>query len=142
MRFSVSVLLLLFARNVLADGLMYIPKWKMVGDAACYDFDQAKTLMILDSRLQLCAAVEDAYPKEVSSLKLANVQLQLALDNADKNAKLWETQNGATKTDLVQCRTDLDKAQSTKSIGMGWALAGVVAAILGGVLLGVYVIKK
>jgi hypothetical protein len=142
MRLSVSILLILFARNVFADGLQYIPKWSMTGDQACYSFDDAKKLVELDSKLQLCVAEETKYPALIDELKLSNQQLQLAIEDADKNYLLQKMEVSTLSSQLITARADLIKAQSTKSVGFGWAIAGALALIIIGGATGFYIAKK
>jgi hypothetical protein len=134
--------LLLFAHAAYADGMAYVPQWQMNGGYACYNFDQAKTLVTLDSKLQLCAQEETTYPAMVNNLKLANTDLQTALDKSNQNASLWQTQATATQKSLVACEDNLIKAQDTRSIGFGWAVAGALALVIVGGAVGFYVAKK
>lgn len=119
--------------------LEFIPKWHMCGNEACYGFEDAKKLVLLDGQLKLAAA----QAKALEDLKLANAELQAAA--AKKEAALQLNTQAAQdlKAKLETCIDQRAAAEVKAASGpsLGWLVAGGVTLILVGVLVGHYTVN-
>jgi hypothetical protein len=145
MRRHVAVLMLLvFPSSVLAEELKYIPKWKMCGDKACYEFAEAKKLFELDAELDrllkgeaLHQGIELEFKRTV---KLLNEGLE-----AEKSANnTLKESNEKLNALLVKETTRANKAEAKPGPFPAWAIGagvGLAVGVVAGIILGVYVAK-
>jgi len=138
------VLLLVFPSSVLADELKYVPKWTMVGSRACYEFDQAKKLVEIDSQLEMLLQKDLQWRGITKDLQEGVVQLNVALA-AEKNIAAALKLNGEQLTARLMDETArANKAEARSGPFPAWAIAGGIGigvGVIAGIILGVYVAK-
>jgi hypothetical protein len=138
------LLLVVFPSTALAE-LKHIPAWKMCGEKACYEFEDAKKLLVLDADLEALIQKQPLWEQQVKDLREGAKQLDLALA-AEKSANsTLQTTNSKLNEALVKETTRANKAEAKPGPFPAWAIAGGVGLAVGviaGVVLGVYVAKK
>ena len=139
------LLLLVYPGTVLADGMKHFPVWKMCGDKACYEFKDAKKLLILDSDFDAMIQQNLAWAEQVKNLNKGVTQLTLAL-SAEKSAALsLQTSVDKLNEQLVKEVTRANTAEAKPGPFPAWAIGGgigIAVGVVAGILLGVYVAKK
>jgi hypothetical protein len=127
-----ALTLLFFATPTLAD-LTYVPKWTMQQDMACYNLDQAKLLVNLDSKLVLC----DSYAKEITELRLSNDKLREAgsikQEQLDTIQGLADSLTTQLNTCIVEKNDAIAKADSSLNLWVIILGAGLLLAVGAGV---------
>lgn len=124
--------------------LKYVPKWKMVGDQACYDFEGAKKLVELDLRMDLLFAEEQAFTRAIDDYKQTSILFKESLELERNSVKLLEKNNEDLGKRLLLETERANKAESKQMPLLTTVLGGaglLLVGIVGGVLLGVYVSK-
>ena len=143
MKRLVAVLLIL-SFPCRAEGLKYLPKWKMVGDKACYEFEDAKKLVEADLRMDLLFAEEQAFTRAIDDYKKTSLLFQDALELERSSVKLLEKNNDELGKRLLLETERANKAESKQMPLLTTVLGGaglLLVGLVGGVLLGVYVAK-
>lgn len=111
-----------------ADGLQVLPKWHLVGDEACYSFEDAKRLFELDGKLVACVTEEET----VSLLLEANDHLTIANDKLTLAVQKSEEARTKVVADLKTCIDEKHKAMADSGASVAWPiLAGVGLFIAG-----------
>ncbi len=135
------ILLLVYPESVLAEGMTHIPPWTMVGGRACYEFDQAKRLVELDSELETFLLKEAIWTNLTKNLKESVSQLSVALE-AEKHASDTLRANGQQLTARLMTETErANTAEARPGPFPAWLYGAGIGAIVGaiaGVLLGIY----
>lgn len=143
-RLIAVLLLVVLPTQALADELRYVPKWKMCGDKACYEFDEAKKLVELDADLHLLLQQVSLTTGANVDLKKASTSLQEALE-AQKSASLTlEKSNENLNKMLLKETTRANKAEAKPGPFPAWVIAGgvgIAVGVVAGIVLGVYVAK-
>lgn len=131
-------LILLAAGVARADGLEKIPKWHMLGDEACYGFQDAKKLVLLDKELVLC----DTTKQTVVDLKLRVGDLDKALTKEKEALVLEQKGHNGTKADYLACIDEKTKweVKADRGPSVAWLIAGGVTLLLAGWVAGAYLI--
>jgi septum formation inhibitor MinC len=144
-RLIAALLLVVLPTQALADGLKHIPPWKMCGDKACYEFSDAKKLLVLDADLEALIQKEVLWEKQVKDLRESNALGSLALA-AEKSANnTLKENNEKLNAMLVKETTRANKAEAKPGPFPAWVIAGgvgVAVGVVAGIVLGVYVAKK
>jgi hypothetical protein len=111
-------------------GLDHVPAWQMRDGWACYEFESARKLVLLDRRLTLCDRLEEAYVEleKQAALQAGLIEAQVALIEALRQ------HNAFLSGQLRVCLRDKHVAQAGQP-ATGWIVAGTVSAVLTGVLL-------
>lgn len=145
MKLTALLMLLVFPSTVLAEGMKHIPPWKMCGDKACYEFEDAKKLLVLDADLEALIKKDLEWAELVKNLQESSKQLNVALA-AEKSANsTLQTSNTKLNEMLVKETTRANKAEAKPGPFPAWAIgagAGIAVGVVAGILLGVYVAKK
>jgi len=142
---AVALLLLLaFPSSVFADELKHIPKWTMVGPKACYEFQDAKKLVELDSEFDKLLEADRLWRQITANLEESGKQTTIAL-TAEKNISAALKFNGEQLTARLMTETArANKAEAKPGIFPAWAIAGgigIAVGVIAGIVLGVYVAK-
>ena len=127
MRRALAIILIatLLAPPAAAEGLEVLPKWHMTGSEACYDFEGAKKLVLLDTKLQLCLKTDEKVAKLEDLVKAQAEELTASRATAraqDQRAALLQSQ----VEDLNQ-----------RVIPLPWLLGGGAVLLVTGFVLGV-----
>lgn len=129
--------------NAVAD-MTHVPPWKMVGGKACYEFQDAQKLVILDADLETYLKKDFAWAELTKNLQEAQKQMQIAL-TAEKNANVTLTNNGsALAAQLMDETARANKAEAKPGMFPAWAIGagvGIAVGLIVGILFGVYVSK-
>ena len=142
---AVALLLLLaFPSSVFADELKHIPKWTMMGPKACYEFQDAKKLVELDSEFDKLLEADRLWRQINANLQESLKQTNLALA-LEKNISAELKLNGEQLTARLMTETArANKAEARPGPFPAWAIAGAVGigvGVIAGIILGVYVAK-
>ena len=142
---AVALLLLLaFPSSVFADELKHIPKWTMMGPKACYEFQDAKKLVELDSEFDKLLEADRLWRQINANLQESLKQTNLALA-LEKNISAELKLNGEQLTARLMTETArANKAEAKPGIFPAWAIAGgigIAVGVIAGIVLGVYVAK-
>lgn len=133
--FKAALLVVLFSTQALAgEGFRYIPKWELKllsegGQAACYNFEQAKLLAQLDIDLGVLAELKLEIPvlrKDAEDVASALGEQIKFLEW--KGAEL-EAQNADLLKRLRLSETDRIKAENNPAGAFGWVTAAGIALI-------------
>lgn len=111
-----------------------LPKWHMTGDEACYGFEEARQLLILDSELVMrreSAGLSD-------SLRISVGHLTAALDTQKAATQVILDDNAYLTAQLKEALARANKAEVSKSPSLGWTVAGALALVVAGAALGYY----
>lgn len=126
MKALAALTLLFFATPTLAD-LTYVPKWTMQQGAACYNLDQAKVLVTLDSKLVLC----DSYANEITELRLSNDKLKQAGVLQEERVAVVQGLADSLTTQLNTCIVEKNDAIAKADGGLNlWVIVLGAALIL------------
>jgi hypothetical protein len=124
--------------------LKYIPKWKMCGDKACYEFNDAWKLIALDLEIDRLTKLENKHAEIKVEHEKAVSKLKEAL-NAEKTAcSTLQSNNERLNFLLTLETTRATAAEARPGPFPAWAIAGGVGLAVGviaGVVLGVYVTR-
>ena len=127
-----------------ADELKHIPKWTMVGPKACYEFQDAKKLVELDSEFDKLLEADRLWRQITADLEESGKQANLALA-LEKNIAAALKLNGEQLTARLMTETArANKAEARSGPFPAWAIAGAVGigvGVIAGIILGVYVAK-
>jgi hypothetical protein len=137
-------MLLVFPSSVLADELKYIPKWKMCGEKACYEFVDAQKLLILDAELDKLYKAAKLHEALEIDLRKAAKDFEDALTSEKAANGTLKTSNDILNKKLVEETTRANRAEAKPGPFPAWAIAGGVGLAVGviaGIILGVYVAK-
>lgn len=144
MKLTSLVLIAALSSPAYADGMKHIPAWKMCGEKACYEFEDAKKLLILDADLEALIQKDLQWAALVKHLQEGAVQLTVAL-TAEKSANgTLQLSNNKLNEMLVREVTRANKAEAKPGPFPAWAIGagvGIAVGVVAGVLLGVYVAK-
>ena len=145
MRHSIiALLVVVLPTQAFADGLKHIPAWKMCGDKACYEFQDAKKLLVLDADLEAFIQKEALWEAQMKNLRESNAQGSLALA-AEKSANLTlQVSNTLLNEKLVKETTRANTAEAKPGPFPAWVIAGgvgIAVGVVAGIVLGVYVAK-
>ncbi len=144
MKTTTLLLCVLLPLNALADGMKHVPAWKMCGDKACYEFEDAKKLLVLDADFEMLIQKDLQWAVLTKNLQEASQQLQVALTAEKSVSSTLATANTKLNEMLVKEVTRANKAEARPGPFPAWLIAGSVGVgvgILVGVVLGVYVAK-
>jgi len=124
--------------------MKHVPPWTMVGTRACYEFQDAKKLLVLDADLEALIKKDLEWAALTKNLQDGAVQLNLAL-TAEKNANgTLKTNNDKLVADLLKETKRANDAEAKPGAFPAWAIAGGIGlgvGVVAGVILGVYVAK-
>ena len=124
--------------------MTHVPPWTMTGGKACYEFQDAKKLVQVDSDLTTCLKKDTDWAELTKNLQESAVQLQTALTE-EKNAAATLKANGdSLSARLMDETARANKAEAKPGIWPAWGIAGGIGLVIGviaGILLGVYVSK-
>lgn len=124
--------------------LKYIPKWTMLDGKACYDFEDAKKLLLLDVEFELLVEKDVRHEKIIADLKARSGKFEEAL--AYEKA-VNETQRIFSEklNKMLLLETErANKAEARPGMFPAWFIAGAVGLTVGfvlGVALGVYITR-
>lgn len=141
---SVAALLAVLLSFPAKAELKYIPKWTMLEGKACYDFEEARKLVLLDAEFELLVAKDSSQAKIIEDLKARSLKFEQALAYEKAVA---ETQRVFTEklNKMLLSETDrANKAEARPGMFPAWFIAGAVGLTVGfvlGVALGVYVAR-
>jgi hypothetical protein len=141
----IALAILMLSPSYAQAGMKNIPPWHMVNGQACYEFAQAKTLLILDEQLSLLIEKDEKYGKLVKVLELEVGQLHVALSAEQNIAATLQQSNDNLSASLLAETKRADKAERRAGAFPAWAIGGgvgIVVGVVGGILLGVYATKK
>lgn len=133
--------LLLIALPAQAE-LQHIPKWKMVGDYACYDFEQAKQLLELDARMVLWEEQNKKLTEAMAKLALANDDLKGALETSKAEAVAWKGEADDLRGGYKTCIADKNKCQTSGMSAVAWIITGATVIVATGFVIGFAVAKN
>lgn len=137
-------ILLLVCFPAYADGLKYVPKWKMVNNLACYEFEDAKKLVEIDLRYGLLTDKEKTFTLAVEDYQSAATNFQKSLAIQKQSVDLLEKNNDDLAKRLLAETERANKAEASKPAWSTLVLGGaglLLVGVVGGVLLGVYAAK-
>ena len=144
MKKTALLMLLVFPSTVLAEGMKHLPAWKMCGEKACYEFEDAKKLLVLDADLEALIQKEVLWEKQMKDLRESNAQGSLALA-AEKSANnTLQQSNDKLNAMLIKETTRANQAEARPGPFPAWAIAGGIGigiGVVAGILLGVFVAK-
>lgn len=133
-----AALLLLLPCLAQAEGLQYVPKWRMVGGLACYDKGGAAQLLQVDARVGYCEEALRLRRLEVEALQGRHTALQTAFDAQTALAQAWEAKARENEAQRTQTRQALTRCEAKQAgTGFGWYVAGALVLVLGGAAAGV-----
>ena len=144
MKATALLLCLLLPLNAFAE-LKHIPAWKMCGEKACYEFEEAKKLLLLDADLEALIQKDLQWAALVKHLQEGSVQLNLALLAETGVTTTLRESNTKLNELLVKETTRANKAEAKPGPFPAWAIAGgvgVAVGVIAGIVLGVYIVKK
>jgi len=143
MRPTALLLSILLPLQAFAE-LKHIPAWTMVGPKACYEFDQAKKLVEIDSEFDKLLEADRLWRQINANLQESLKQTSIALA-LEKNISAELKLNGEGLTARLMTETArANKAEAKPGIFPAWAIAGgigIAVGVIAGVVLGVYVAK-
>lgn len=143
MRTTAFVLAVLMSSNAMAD-MTHVPKWTMVGGKACYEFQDAQKLVIIDADLETLIQKDKTWAELTKNLQEANKQTQIAL-TAEKNANITLKNNiDSLAARLMEETARANKAEAKPGMFPAWAIGagvGLLVGVIAGILLGVYAAK-
>lgn len=135
-----AVLVVLSTPSVWGEGLKYVPKWRMVGELACYDLNGAKALTAIDADMAACLDKERLFKLELAALQAENTQVRLALDSAVREAALWKTTATEQQAAYNRCITEKNDCRIKEATpSPAWFVAGALLILGAGLTVG-YVI--
>lgn len=144
MRKTAVVLVVLMSSQALAEGMLHVPPWTMVNGKACYEFQDAKKLLVLDADLEAFIKKDTEWASLTKNLQDSAKQLTVAL-TAEKSANFTlQTTNDKLNALLVKETTRANQAEAKPGPFPAWAIAGgvgIAVGIVAGVVLGVYIAK-
>lgn len=141
---KLAALLIVASTLVHADELKYIPKWKMCGDKACYEYEDAWKLVALDAEIGRLTRAETLHREIEQAFNTAANNLREALNVEKTTSSMLQGQNEKLNALLVKETTRADLAEKRPGPFPAWAIASGVSLGVGlivGVVLGVYVAK-
>jgi hypothetical protein len=138
---AVTLAILLPAES-LAEGLQALPKWHMCGQEACYSFEEAKQLLVLDSELLMHRDVSAKLKLLNTDLHLAVDALKISLDQQKAATQVILDNNKILEEQLKTAIIEKNKAEANRAPGLGWAVAGSLALVIVGVVVGHYLWPK
>lgn len=144
MKRLIAALLLVVSTTSFAEELLYVPKWKMCGKLACYEFEQASKLFEIDKQLATLIAAAPIRDKLEAELKEAAKKYKDALELEEAAAAKLKKQNEKLAADLMKETARANKESAKPGPFPAWAIAGAVGigvGVVAGVVLGVYVAK-
>lgn len=132
MRFlAVLLCAALLPLTAVAEGMKVLPRWHMVGDEACYGFEQAKQLVDADLKLQECALTNSAYNGCVSANNALRTEVKAHESlAAELNVQLLK------QSKLI---ADLKASHDAHKL---WLMGIGGGALVVGVVLGAYVASR
>lgn len=143
MKTTAFVLAVLMSSQAMAD-MTHVPPWTMVGGKACYEFQDAQKLVILDADLESLIRKDKVWAELTKNLQESQRQMQIAL-TAEKNANVTLKNNGdALAAKLMDETARANKAETKPGPFPAWAYGagvGLVVGVIAGILLGVYAAK-
>ena len=135
MRALIVALCLLLPASALGQALQFVPPWHMSNGEACYDFNDARKLVEIDSKLRFYSALEQTYPKALEGLRLSNQALTFAISKKEEVIQEQTKLNTELTESLKTCTAQKNTCESNYTVGLGWAIGGGVAIlVLGGVV--------
>ena len=115
--------------------LVFLPKWHMSGDEACYDQDGARLLLMNDALLVQC-------DQQVKEYRLTTQELHLALDASKNSVALLQANNARLSSDYVTCTKTLGTCQAGQPMATYWWIVVVVTALVVGLGAGIAIDRK
>ena len=141
---ALSTLLVLLLAFPASAELKHIPPWKMCGDKACYEFEDAKKLLVLDADLEALIQKDKLWTKLQFDLEESVKQTNLALAAEKRIHVTLLARNTELESSLLKETERANKAEAKPGPFPGWLIGagiGVGVGIVAGILLGVYVAK-
>ena len=124
--------------------MLHVPPWTMVGSRACYEFQDAKRLVILDATLEAMLKKDLEWSSLTKNLQESSTQLTVAL-TAEKHAGVTLKKNGEQlAARLLEETARANKAEARSGPFPAWLIGGAVGVgigVIAGIILGVYVAK-
>jgi hypothetical protein len=127
-----------------AEELQYVPKWKMVGQKACYEFAQASKLFEIDKQLAAFIAAAPIRDELEDELRKAAKKYKDALELEEAAAAKLKKQNEKLAADLMKETARANKESAKPGPFPAWTVGagvGLAVGVVAGVVLGVYVAK-
>jgi hypothetical protein len=124
--------------------MLHVPAWTMVDGRACYEFEQARKLLILDAELTAYYARDVKWAALTQELKDAQTQLQTALDAEKDISSQREQSNVRLNKMLLEATRRADKAEGKPGPYPAWMIGvgvGLGVGVISGILIGVAVAK-
>jgi hypothetical protein len=128
-----------------AEGMKHIPPWTMINGKACYEFADAKKLLLIDAGLESLIQTEQQWAALAASLKDGATQLSLALEAEKSLSATLLANNEVLNKHLLTETQRANTAEARPGAFPAWAIAGgagLAVGIVAGVVLGVYIAKK
>ena len=144
-RFVAILLLACFPAVVLADEMKLIPPWQKkqcpTETYACYDFEQAKALVVLDLDLQLQLEKCTICEIDKAALTTAVTDLQKAATLLDENVKILDKRVTEKQVIIGEQAAVIIRLERRDVFGkaLPWVIVVVLTAAAGG-FLGGYVL--
>jgi len=139
------LLWLVVPTTALAEGMKHIPAWTMINGKACYEFSNAKKLLLIDAGLESLMQTDQQWAALTKSLKEGATQLSLALA-AEKSLSATLTTNNENLSKQLFAETQrANTAEAKPGAFPAWAIAGgagLAVGIIAGVVLGVMILEK
>lgn len=139
MRRAIALLLLL-AFPASASGMDHLPAWKVIENKACYTFDEAKQLAEMDSKLSECSQVRTLLEEHQALQFQGQAALEAALETLKLELAGMTEYSEELFVQLDTCITNKHTAQvQAAQTGLGWYVAGGLALVLVGGVLGAWI---
>lgn len=136
MKLIAALLIVSLPAHVTAQ-MKHVPAWSMNGPMACYDFQDAKKLVEIDSQLEMFIQRDMAWGLQVQDLKSAVLGLTSALDNEKAAKNELSIDVDALNKQLIAEVTRANNAEAKKMPSLGWLFAGVGALVVVGAVVGI-----
>jgi hypothetical protein len=122
--------------------LVFLPKWHMSGDEACYDQDGARLLLMNDALLVQCDQQTKEYRLTTQELHLEIDSLQQALTASKTSVALLQANNAKLSTDFETCTRTLGTCQAGQPMATYWWIVVVATALVVGMGAGIAIDRK
>jgi hypothetical protein len=116
----------------------------MVNGKACYEFQDAKKLLVLDADMEALIQRDATTYKILQATEDGAVQLGFALSSEKDVTKALQKNIESLTRQLLAETTRANKAEAKPGMWPAWGVAGAIClgiGLLAGILLGVYVAK-
>lgn len=140
MRALALVLAVLLPFNALADGLKHVPAWKLIDGRACYEFADAKKLVLLDADYEKLFQTDLLNTQKFTELDAVIAGLNVSLAAKSHAITIMQEDEKTLNAKLLEATQRANKAEANQMPDPGWLVAVAVvlaaAGVVGGVLIG------